>query len=84
MAIRTQNEKKYKNWQELAGGGRRYWYDRKGHVSGFQRIVKIVDGNESTVSFFQEVYDDNGKLIETHQKYPEDTGHQKVEDENND
>jgi hypothetical protein len=37
-----------------------------------------VDANELTVRFYQEIYDDTGKLVEVHQKYPIDQGHQKV------
>ncbi|MDX1995141.1 MAG: hypothetical protein SF029_22355 [bacterium] len=78
MATRQQNEKDFPHWEDLAEGGRRYWYDRKGRVRGFQRLIKIVDGNENTLFFFQEIYDDEGRLIEIHQKYPVDTGHQIV------
>jgi len=76
MANRHQNEKEYGNWHELPDGGRRYWRDRKGHVSGFQRIIKIVDADENTLEVVQEIYNDDGELVEYHQKYPEDTGHQ--------
>jgi hypothetical protein len=30
------------------------------------------------VRFYQEIYDDAGKLVEIHRKYPVDQGHQKV------
>ena len=30
------------------------------------------------IRFWQEIYDDNGKLVETHEKSPVDKGHQKV------
>ncbi|HEY5298768.1 MAG TPA: hypothetical protein VIK59_12680 [Verrucomicrobiae bacterium] len=33
---------------------------------------------EETIRLWQEIYDDNGKLVERHQKYPADTGHQKL------
>jgi hypothetical protein len=81
MAKRRQNEKEYPNWEDLPDGGRRYWRDRKGHVSGLQRIIKVVDANESTLQVIQQIYDDNGELAEHHQKYPEDTGHQVVRQE---
>jgi hypothetical protein len=45
-------------------------------VSGFQRIIKIVDAAENTVQVIQEIYDDEGELVEYHQKFPKDTGHQ--------
>src|ERR1019366_7119590 len=40
--------------------------------------LKEVDANEITVRFWQEIYDDAGKLVETHEKFPVDKGHQKV------
>lgn len=83
MATRDQNEKKFRNWLELPDGGRRYWKDRRGAVTGWQRMVKVVDGDENTLLIVQEVYNDNNDLIERHQKYPVDTGHQVLnEDEN--
>jgi hypothetical protein len=75
---RLKNERKYKNWEELPTGGRRYWYDIVGRLGWISRYVKVVDDNENTTSFYQEVYDENSKLIELHHKYPEDKGHQKV------
>jgi hypothetical protein len=37
-----------------------------------------VDAAEATVRFWQEIYDDRGKLAEIHEKFPVDKGHQKV------
>lgn len=76
MTTREQNEKRFKNWDDLLEGGRRYWYDRRGIISGFQRIIKIVDAEEITQQLLQEIYDDNGTLIERHQKFPINTGHE--------
>lgn len=81
MATREQNEKRFPNWENLADGGRRYWIDRKGVVSGFQRMVKIVDANEVTLRLIQEIYNDDGILVERHQKFPQDTGHEILVDE---
>ena len=78
MATRKENERRFKNWDELPTNGRRYWYDRKGVVSGFQRMIKIVDANENTLQLIQEIYDDDEKLIERHQKFPIDTGHEEL------
>jgi hypothetical protein len=78
MANRRQNEKRFGAWEDLAGGGRRYWIDRSGHAFGFQRMVKIVDAEENTVSVVQEIYNDEGVLIERHVKFPEDLGHQRL------
>lgn len=39
-------------------------------------MVKLVDANENTLQLVQEIYDDSGRLIERHQKYPFNSGHQ--------
>lgn len=75
---RIQNEKKFGKWDDLPDGGRRYYFNVIGRVVGSARYVKIVDGEEKTLSFGQEIYDAFGNLIEIHQKYPNDTGHKKV------
>ncbi|MEZ4658175.1 MAG: hypothetical protein R2911_11430 [Caldilineaceae bacterium] len=80
MATREQNEKRFKNWRDLPGGGRRYWFDRHG-VTGYQRMIKIVDALEQTLFVIQEIYNDDDRLIERHQKYPIDTGHERLESE---
>jgi hypothetical protein len=54
-----------------------------GRKWGWQILYKevICDADtqlESTVRMWQEVYDNDGKLVETHQKFPADTGHQKL------
>ena len=73
---RRVNERKFEYWIDLPDGGRRYWYDVRGRLGWLARYVKDVDSEEETVRFYQEIYDDRGKLFEIHQKYPEDTGHQ--------
>lgn len=78
MATRNQNERAFPNWEDLPDGGRRYWREHPGGDFGWCRYVKIVDKDEQTVSFVQEIYDANGNLIEVHQKYPVDTGHRYV------
>ena len=75
---RAQNERKFGAWEELQDGGRRYWFEVKGRSGWWARYVKEVDHDETTVRFYQEVYDGNGTLREVHQKYPVDLGHQKV------
>jgi hypothetical protein len=62
----------------LPDGGRRYWRDRAGGDFGWCRYVKIVDVNDNTARFVQEIYDDDGTLIEVHQKFPADTGHRRL------
>jgi hypothetical protein len=78
MATREQNERRFQNWQEFSDGTRRYWMDRAGAVSGFQRMIKVVDADEKTMQVLQEIYNDEGELIERHQKYPVDTGHERL------
>ncbi|MCK5661314.1 MAG: hypothetical protein KAH86_08135 [Methanosarcinales archaeon] len=76
---RRENEKKFGAHEELPDGARRYSYKVKGRLGWTARYVKEVDSTEQTVRFYQEIYDDTGKLIEIHEKYPVDKGHRKVE-----
>ena len=78
MSTRTQNEKKFRNWNDLPGGGRRYWLDVFGRVGWRARYLKEVDAQEVTLRFWQAIYDEEGKLVEVHEKFPVDTGHRKV------
>jgi hypothetical protein len=78
MSTRAQNEKKFGRWDRLPGGGRRYWRDVPGRGGWRARYLKEVDPDERAVRFWQEVYDERGQLIEVHQKYPVDRGHEKV------
>jgi hypothetical protein len=75
MASRESNERKFGDWQELASGGRCYWLDVLGRHGWQARYLKEVDAGENTVRFWQEIYDDSGKLVETHEKFPVDRGH---------
>jgi hypothetical protein len=77
MSTRAQNERKFSHWDDLPDGGRHYWLDVPGRQGWRARYVKIVDSNETTVRFFQEIYDDKDHLVEIHEKYPVDKGHQK-------
>ena len=78
MSTRPQNERKFGSWEELPGGGRRYWFEVAGRHGWKARYVKEVDANETTVRFWQEIYDDQDQLVEIHEKYPVDKGHQQV------
>lgn len=78
---RKQNEKKFEAWEDLPEGGRRYWFEVIGRSGWKARYVKEVDAEERTVKFYQEIYDDQGKLVEVHEKYPVDKGHRKIERE---
>lgn len=78
MNNRSQNEKKFRNWDELSGGGRRYWLDVVGRLGWRARYLKEVGDDEVTLRFWQEIYDETGKLVEVHEKFPLDKGHRKV------
>jgi len=78
MSTRTQNEKKFGNWEELSGGGRRYWTEIVGWQGWRARYLEEVDAAETTLRFWQEVYDEQGRLREIHEKYPVDEGHRKA------
>lgn len=78
---RRQNERKFGAWADLPNGGRRYALDVKGRSGWHARYVKEVNADESTVRFYQEVFDGDGRLREVHEKYPVDRGHRRVADE---
>ncbi len=78
---RQQNERKFGSWQDLPGGGRRYWDHVPGRSGWRARYVKDVDQEEATTGFRQEVYDETGRLRDTHDKYPVDLGHRLVKGE---
>ena len=77
---RAANEKKFGNWESMASGGRRYWYEVPGRGGLRARYVKEVDAAENTLRFAQEIYDDAGKLVETHEKFPVDRGHRRLKE----
>jgi len=64
MSTRAQNENKFGQWDELPGGGRRYGLDVPGKLGWLARYLKEVDANETTLRFWQEIYDDQGKRVE--------------------
>jgi len=78
MSTRAQNEKKFGHWEVLPDGGRRYWLDVFGRQGWRARYLKEVDANEATLRFWQEIFDEHGKLAEIHEKYPVDEGHLKA------
>jgi hypothetical protein len=78
MNTRAQNEKKFGQCEELPEGRRRYWLDVPGKLGWRARYQKEVDASETTVRFWQEIYDDQGRLVEIHEKFPVDKGHQKL------
>ena len=49
-----------------------------GRNGGTARYVKIVDSDDVTLEFYQEIFDEDGLLIELHEKFPVDKGHKKL------
>jgi hypothetical protein len=47
-----------------AVAGPAYWLDVPGHHGWQAHYLKEVDTDENTVRFWQEIYDDTGKLVE--------------------
>jgi hypothetical protein len=78
MSNRQQNERKFGHWSDLPDGGRRYWLEVAGRSGWRARYLKEVDKNETTLRFWQEIYDEPGRLCEIHEKFPVDKRHQKV------
>ena len=78
MASRAQNERKFKHWEELPNGGRRYIRQFVGRASGRARYIKEVDAGENTTRFAQEIYDHTGRLVAVHEKFPVDLGHKQL------
>ena len=78
MSTRSQNEKTFGNWEGLPGGARRYWLDVSGRLGWRARYMKEVDANETTLRFWQEIYNEEGRLVEVRERYPVDRGHQSV------
>jgi hypothetical protein len=76
---RQENEKKFSDWQELPDGSRLYWFEIEGRMGWKAKYFKKVDSKETTLSFWQEIFDNAGILVEVHEKYPIDKGHKKME-----
>ncbi len=72
------NERKFKNWVKTEDGGRIYTKELKGKFGWRAEYIKIVDKNENTLEFKQNIYNESGKLVEVHEKYPVDKGHKKL------
>ncbi len=75
---RLENEKKFINWYELDNGGRIYYYEVDGKYGWKARYVKEVNKVETTLKFYQEIYNQYDELVEIHEKYPIDKGHKEV------
>jgi hypothetical protein len=63
------NERKFGTWEELLDGGRRYSYKVEGRHGWIARYIKEVNLMEETLRFYQEIYNDNGKLVEIHENH---------------
>ena len=48
---RRLNERKFGAWEDLPGGGRRYWFEIEGRRRWRARYVKEVDAEETTMRF---------------------------------
>ena len=75
---RRKNERKYGSWEELPHNARRYSMEVPGHHGWYAKYLKEVDFEENTLRFWQEIYNEQGELVEIHEKYPVDKGHKKV------
>jgi len=75
---REENEKKFPNCEVQPSGSRLYWFEIEGRMGWKARYLKAVDAEEVTLSFWQEIYDEKGILVEIHEKYPIDKGHKKI------
>jgi hypothetical protein len=78
MSTRAQNERKFGHWEELPGAGRRYRLEVLGRSGWRACYIKEVDAAESTVRFWQEIYDESGRMTEVHEKFPVDKGHRRM------
>ena len=77
MSTRSANEKKFSEWEATQNDGRLYWRKVHGRHGWYALYFKETDANEKTLRFWQEIYNENDKLVELHEKYPVDKGHQK-------
>ena len=46
MSTRSQNERKFGHWDELPGGGRRYWFEMAGRYGWKARYLKEANAEE--------------------------------------
>ena len=67
---RIKNERNFSHWGKLPNGGRKYWYEITGKSGYKAHYIKEVNKKEETVKFYQEIYDNNGNLVEIHKKFP--------------
>lgn len=80
---RLSNEKTFDTWTEKEDGGRIYSFEIAGRYGWRAKYIKETNATETTIRFWQEIYDDQGVLREIHEKYPVDKGHQKINENDN-
>ena len=78
FAFWSENEKKFGGWETIPGGGRRYVKVIPGRAGGHARYLKEVDAAETTLRFWQEIYDATGRKVAMHEKFPVDLGHKQL------
>ena len=78
MNKRSKNEINFEVWKDLADGGRVYSVNVSGKHGWSAGYFKEVDASEITVRFWQEIYNEQGVLVELHEKYPVDSGHRSL------
>ncbi|MDQ6901848.1 MAG: hypothetical protein M3139_02405 [Bacteroidota bacterium] len=64
---RKKNEKEFEFWQEIKNG-RIYSFEVLGKLGWKANYLKEVDGEEITIRFWQEVYDEKNILRENSRK----------------
>jgi hypothetical protein len=78
MSSRYANERKFKQWKLSDSGGRLYYRRIQGQGNWYALYFKEVDEEERTLRFWQEIFNEADQLVEIHEKYPVDKGHQKL------
>jgi hypothetical protein len=78
VSDRSSNERKFGSWLTSSSGGRVYRRIVAGRSGWSAAYCKEVDADENTVRFWQEIFDESGRLREVHEKFPVDRGHRQV------
>ena len=78
VSDRSSNERKFGSWAPRPSGGRVYRRVVAGRSGWSAAYCKEVDADENTLRFWQEIFDDEGRLREIHEKFPVDRGHKRV------
>jgi hypothetical protein len=78
VSPRLANERKFGTWVVTPTGGRIYRRRIAGRSGWSADYCKEVDSAENTLRFWQEIFDEAGRLQEIHEKFPVDRGHRKA------